>query len=218
MPAAFFCLTEFKSVGLTGGTAKPSRFGSASVKGPSKPGPRKTTTNRWPFPGLMIISTSSAFFIFLESNAHSSSVTLVSMRPARRSVTMPWEFTVQKFARIIAEQPEMPRSAARRDSRADRHHAALCAVFGQGVEVGGFGGFERGEIILFPGGNVAQAIQNNQGQFGVGFDRQFCVERIEVHKFLDPCPPSSWRKAPKRVKGFMEMPCGDSSCPAVFFG
>ena len=40
-----------ESRGFTGGMAKPSRFGSASVSGPASPLPRKTTTNRCPLPG-----------------------------------------------------------------------------------------------------------------------------------------------------------------------
>jgi hypothetical protein len=53
------------------------------------------------------------------------------------------------FQRIITEQPQMPRPAARRDARGDRDHAPLRADRGPGVQVGRAGRFQRREKILF---------------------------------------------------------------------
>src|ERR1043166_8581707 len=156
--AAFLALTDLGWTGWTFGTGRPSRCGSASVKGPSKPLPRKRTTKRWPLPALMMTWASPIFFTFWESKAQSSSQTAVSMRPARRSVTMPLGSRVQKLARaqfqaqpqgfdaaaadlkfqgVVAEQPEVAGSAAGGDARSDGDHAALGGVSRQGIEVGG---------------------------------------------------------------------------------
>ena len=182
--------------------------GSASVNGPSSPLPRKMTTKRWPLPGLMMTWASSAFLILRESNAHSSSRDFC-FNPARAAVgddaflveraeigpggdVARLEFHAQtegfnhaaadlKFQRIIAKQSEMAGAAARSDAGGDRNHASLRAVPGQAVEVGGGGGFERGEIILFLGGDVAQSIEHEQCQFGICFDSQMRIKMIQVH-------------------------------------
>ena len=64
------------------------------------------------------------------------------------------------FQRVVAEQAEVARAAARGDAGRDGDHAALGADAGEGVEVRGAGGFERGEEILFRGGDVAQAVED----------------------------------------------------------
>ena len=77
------------------------------------------------------------------------------------------------FQRIIPEQPQMPRPAARSDARGDRNHAPLGADAGQRIEVRGAGRFERRHKILFRGGQIAQTVQHDEDDFGFGLDRQF---------------------------------------------
>jgi hypothetical protein len=156
------------------------------------------------------------FFIFAESNAHSSSQTSVAMRPARRSVTIPFASSVQnsrardvarlqlnaqaerlddaatdlKFQRVIAEQTEMARPAAGRDAGRDGNHAALRGIFRDLVEVGRRRGFERREIILLLRRDVAEAVEHDEHELGFGLESQFGIKRVQIHADnLLPNPP-----------------------------
>ena len=74
---------------------------------------------------------------------------------------------------IVAEQSEVARPAAGGDAGSDGDHAALRAEFGQGVKIGGRGRLQRREKTLFFGRQIAQTVQDYEGQFGVCFDCQF---------------------------------------------
>ena len=86
-----------------------------------------------------------------------------------------------EFQGIVAEQTEMTRTAAGRDAGRGGNHAALRGILAQPVEVWRGGGFQRGEKILFPRGNVTEAVEHDQREFGVGFQRQFGIKRIQIH-------------------------------------
>ena len=107
----------------------------------------------------------------------------------------------------------MAGAAARSNAGGDRDHASLRAVPGQAVEIGGGGGFERREIILFLGGDVAQSIQDEQCQFGVCFDGQMRIEMIQVHIFGAYARLNNGDKAPGASSGM-----GCDKLPEHFVG
>ena len=78
-----------------------------------------------------------------------------------------------KLQRVVAEEGEVARAAARRDTGKHGDHPALGGIFGQAVEVWGNGGFERREIALAADGDIADAVENDQGQFGIGLEGEF---------------------------------------------
>src|SRR6266849_5463246 len=168
--AAFFCLGESGSTGLAVGMAAPSRFGSASVSGPSRPLPRKTTTKRCPLPGLMRTSVSPIFLIFFESSAQRSWHFSVSIRPARRSVTIPRASSVQKLAR----------AAAGRDSGGDRNHPTLRGILREGVQVRRDRRFQGCRGVRTASGDIAEAVEYNQRQFRAGFNAELGVKAVEI--------------------------------------
>ena len=58
------------------------------------------------------------------------------------------------------------------------------------VEVRRAGGFERREVTLFTGGDVAQAVEHDERELGVGFQCQFGIECVQIHnsiQFLSSC-------------------------------
>ena len=75
----------------------------------------------------------------------------------------------------------MAGTAARGDAGRHRQHAALRAVLGERVQVRGDGGFQRRQVTLFARGDVAQAVQHQQDDFGFGLEGEFGVERVEIH-------------------------------------
>ncbi len=89
-----------------------------------------------------------------------------------------------KFHWIVPEEAEVAGAAARRDAGGDGNHAALGTGFGEGVKVGGDGGFEGGEKILFLGGDVAEAVEDNEDEFGAGLDGEIGVKTINVHGMM----------------------------------
>ena len=85
-----------------------------------------------------------------------------------------------KLERIVAEQAEMTGTAAGGDARCDRNHATLRAAFGhETVEVGCVGGLEGRYFAMAGGGDVAETVENDQGQFGAGLDGEFCIQFVE---------------------------------------
>ena len=86
-----------------------------------------------------------------------------------------------EFQRVIAEQTEMSRPAAGRDAGRNGNHAALRRVFCQRIQVRRDGGLQRREIILFLRGDVAQAVEHDQREFGFGFQCQFGIKRVQIH-------------------------------------
>jgi hypothetical protein len=78
----------------------------------------------------------------------------------------------------------MSRTRARGDARGHRDHPSLGATrLGEGVEVGGLGRLQRRHPILGTGGQISQAIKNDEGHFGPGLDLKFRVNGIEfAHK------------------------------------
>ncbi len=86
-----------------------------------------------------------------------------------------------ELERIIAEQGQVARPAAGRDAGRDGKDPALGRVLAERVQVGSAGRFERRKIALVARGQVAQSIQDHQRQFGLGLERQFGVEAVEVH-------------------------------------
>ena len=100
---------------------------------------------------------------------------------------------------IIPEQSQVPRPAAGSDSRRHRYHAPLRSLFGETVEIGGVGGFQRRQEALLLGGDVAQAIQDDQCQLGVRFNRQFRIKLIKAHIKKGQVPsPNHARPSPSR--------------------
>ena len=77
------------------------------------------------------------------------------------------------FDRVVAEEREVAGTAARRDAGRHGDHAALRGVLSNGVEVGRGGRFERRGGIRPTGGKIAEAIEHQQHEFGVGFECQF---------------------------------------------
>ena len=110
---------------------------------------------------------------------------------ARRHVTRPQLQTqAQGFnhaaahlelERIVTEQSQMSRPAARRDARRQRQHPALCAFFGQLVQVRRHRRLQRGHEVLLPRGDVSQAVQHQQDHLRLRFQRQFRIQRVKVH-------------------------------------
>ena len=75
----------------------------------------------------------------------------------------------------------MPRPAAGRDAGRDGNHAALRGILRERVEIRRGGGFERREIILFAGGDVAEAVEHDQHELGFGLERQFGIKSVQIH-------------------------------------
>ncbi len=86
-----------------------------------------------------------------------------------------------EFQRVVAEQAEMPRPAAGRDAGRGGNHAALRGVFAQRVEVRRGRGFQRRQVKLLRGGDVAEAVEHDQREFGFGFQCQFGIKRVQIH-------------------------------------
>jgi hypothetical protein len=83
-----------------------------------------------------------------------------------------------EFQRVIAEQAEVAGPAAGRDAGSGGNHAALRGVLGNLVEVRRRGGLEWRQVILFLRGDVAQAVEHDECELGVGFKCQFGIKRI----------------------------------------
>ena len=83
-----------------------------------------------------------------------------------------------EFQRVIAKQAEVAGPAAGRDAGRSGNHAALRRVLGNLVEIRRRGGLERREIILFLRGDVAQAVEDDEREFAVGFQCQFGIKRV----------------------------------------
>ena len=73
-----------------------------------------------------------------------------------------------EFQRVIAKEGEMAGTAAGSDAGGDGQHAALRGVLGEGVEVGRDGGFERRHKALLAGGDVAEAVEDEEDKLGFG--------------------------------------------------
>src|SRR5262245_26844355 len=79
----------------------------------------------------------------------------------------------------------MTGTAAGRDARRDWSHPSLCAATRhECIEARSVRRLEGGQIILCRSGEVAEAVQHKQNEFGVGFDQQFRVKRVEVHRVV----------------------------------
>ena len=134
----------------------------------ASPAPRSTMTKRCSFTGSTKTCTPG---IFTSRSLIAPAVRFlrVGMRPARRSVMLPLASTVQKLARIatspsckleadagrlqraaadqvlqriVAEQAEMPRTAAGADAGQHGNAAAADAALGERVEIRRVGRFE----------------------------------------------------------------------------
>ena len=90
---------------------------------------------------------------------------------------------------VITEQREMAGAGARGDARSDGDHASLRASLrDEGVEVGSPGRLQRGHATLFAGGDVAETVEDHEGQLGAGFDLKLCVHVVEfAHKAGGGC-------------------------------
>jgi hypothetical protein len=86
-----------------------------------------------------------------------------------------------EFQRVIAEQAQVSRPAARSDAWRNRDHPSLRRVFRQRIEVGGDRCFQRREIALLARGDVANAVDHDQRQLGGGLQGQFRIKSIQVH-------------------------------------
>jgi hypothetical protein len=75
----------------------------------------------------------------------------------------------------------MSRPAAGRNAGRDWNHTTLRGVLGKRVEIGRVGGFERGEIALFLGGQIAKTVEHKQDEFGVGLESQFRIKSVKIH-------------------------------------
>src|ERR1051325_8521918 len=71
-----------------------------------------------------------------------------------------------KFKRVITEQRKMTGTASRGNSRCNWNHSALGRLFGKRIEIWSGGGLQRRLIILFACSEVADAIENEEDQFG----------------------------------------------------
>jgi hypothetical protein len=49
------------------------------------------------------------------------------------------------------------------------------------IQVGGNGSFERRQVILFLGSQIAEAIEDYHDQLGFGFQRQFGIKSVKIH-------------------------------------
>ena len=96
-----------------------------------------------------------------------------------------------ELQRVVAEQGEVARTAARRNARRDRNHPALRDPAGdEGVEVGRPGGFQGREFALFLRGDVAQTVEHEQDEFRSGLDGEFRVQVVQFHGSFQ-CPSSN---------------------------
>ena len=87
-----------------------------------------------------------------------------------------------KLKRVVAEQRQMAGTAAGRDAGCDRGHPPLRdAVGDERVEIGCPGRFERRLFPLFLGGEVAEAVEHDEGKFRVYFESQFRIKSVQVH-------------------------------------
>jgi len=82
------------------------------------------------------------------------------------------------FQRIVAKEAEVAGAAAGGDAGRGGNHAALRRVLGDFVEVRRRGGLERRQVILFLGSDVAQAVEDDQRELGIGFECQFGIKRV----------------------------------------
>jgi hypothetical protein len=87
-----------------------------------------------------------------------------------------------EFDRVVAKEREMAGATAGGDARGDRGQAALDGVAGERIQVRGVGGFEGCSVGVVAGGQVAEAVHNEEDEFFVGFECQFGVERVQIHK------------------------------------
>jgi hypothetical protein len=87
-----------------------------------------------------------------------------------------------ELQRVIAEQPEMAGAAAGRDAGRDGDHAALRAAgLHERVEVRRGGGFERRHVAGGGGGDVAEAVEHDEGELRARLDGERGVEFVEFH-------------------------------------
>ena len=86
----------------------------------------------------------------------------------------------QVLDRIVAEQAQMSGSAAGRDAGGDRIHAALNAVSGQGVQIGGLGGLQFGRSARLDG-QSAQAVGHEHHDFRLVGDLQVADQLLDIH-------------------------------------
>ena len=70
--------------------------------------------------------------------------------------------------RVVAEQPQVARAAARRDARLDRNAAAADAAPGQRVEIRRAGRFQLGHAARLQR-QPAQAVGHQHHDFGIVF-------------------------------------------------
>ncbi len=70
--------------------------------------------------------------------------------------------------RIVAEQRQMARTAARRDAGTDRFVEAALGLLRQFVKVGRVRGFKRGLTAAARAGQAAHAVHDEHDNFGVG--------------------------------------------------
>ena len=130
-----------------------------------------------------------------------------AMRPARRSVMLPCASSVQKLPRmatslrpefeadagrferaaadailqrIVAEQAQVPRPAARADARLHRNAAAGDAALGQRVEVRRLGRFEFGLAARLER-QAAEAVGHEHHDLRVVLNMQFARQLVHVH-------------------------------------
>ena len=84
-----------------------------------------------------------------------------------------------KLERIVSEQGQVARAAARRNTRLDRDAAAADAALGQRVEIGRVGRFEFGRPARLHR-QTAEAIGNEHDNFGIVFGVQRAGELVHV--------------------------------------
>ena len=77
----------------------------------------------------------------------------------------------------------MTGAAAGSDAGRDRCHATHGGVFGERVEVWGFGDFERCAESGGFGGDVADTVEHDEREFGLVRDCEICINFIEIHEF-----------------------------------
>ena len=86
-----------------------------------------------------------------------------------------------KFERVVAEQAKVAGTAAGRDAGRDRRHATHRGMFGERVEVGRFGDFERRAEAGGFGGDVTNAIINDERKFGLVRNGETGINFIKIH-------------------------------------
>ena len=86
-----------------------------------------------------------------------------------------------KFKRVVTKQAEVAGAAARRDAGRDRCQAAHGSMFGQRIEIGSFRDFERCAEAGGLGGDIADAVINDQCEFGLVWNGEVRINFVEVH-------------------------------------